>query len=74
MLPELGYKGAWSKIRERAHVVSRGNGACVWEYSEAFLPASNNQLTLLTRHSFLPGHGFIQGVNAAKLDVAAACC
>ena len=27
------------------------------------------------RHSFTPtGHGFIQGLNAARLDIVAACC
>jgi len=52
VLPELGYKGAWSKIRERTHVINRGSGPCVWEYR----------------------HGFVQGVNAARLDVAATCC
>jgi glucan 1,3-beta-glucosidase len=43
VLPELGYKGAWSKIRERSHVEIRGNGSCVWEYSEKRLVGSNYQ-------------------------------
>ena len=39
VLPELGYKGAWLKIRERSHVADRGDGSHVWEYSERFFPA-----------------------------------
>ena len=34
---ELGFKGAWSKMRERAHVANRGSGSCVWEYSKTSL-------------------------------------
>lgn len=74
VLSELGYKGAWLKIRERAHVANRGNGSCVWEYSKGSLPHSMQSSTVLTRHSFASGHGFSQGVNAARMDIAAACC
>jgi len=42
VLPELGFKGAWMKIREHAHVTNRGNGPCVWEYRKKYPIACNN--------------------------------
>ena len=42
VLPELGFRGAWLKIRERAHVADRGNGPRAWEYSTIFPPITNS--------------------------------
>lgn len=69
-VPELGYKGPWSKRRAQEHARNRGSGN-MWEFGKrlnCLVKLWQLMCLIIDRWRFRIEHGFLQGVAAARDD------